>query len=129
MLFWANIAADIRSAALAELYSVPIRPAGETNNQALALLRLVHAAAESYERKIQVVQTQVNRSRGGSRGTTNNQAFLTVPEGVDPEDWVNVEQTQAHDQPDSSSSTSSRVFNPASESPDAIYARAEDTMA
>eukprot|EP00978_Attheya_sp_CCMP212_P048501 scaffold530557_cov130-Attheya_sp.AAC.1 len=58
MLFWANIAADIRNAALAELYSVPIRPAGETNNQALARLRLVHAAAESYERKIQVVQTQ-----------------------------------------------------------------------
>jgi hypothetical protein len=77
MLFWTNTAADIRSAALSERYSVPTRPAGETNTQALARLRLVKAEAESYERKIQVVQTQVNRSRGHqSRVQSRNEIFV-----------------------------------------------------
>ena len=88
--FWSNANQDTQDAALADNWTLPPPPPGETNERALERLRIVKTQAEAYERRQQNTQKLINRSgRTGYRGSSRAQAFLSIPNapwGVPPDD-------------------------------------------
>lgn len=84
--FWVGLNRDVKDQANAQAppYTPPPRPVGiiEANDAADRCLRLVKDSAIQFERQVNTVKSQVQRStRSTSRGTPGARTLMAVPQG------------------------------------------------